>query len=104
MHKLIKYKKFKVRMVSVKRLDLDIATRKINKISMVPSRNFKTYPCIFYVIIKSLCRRSVHIININNIKVENVFVSDLKSNIQNFLILIYFACHIPQFKMLIVAF
>ena len=38
------------------------------------------------------------------IKVEKVFVVYLKSNIQNFLIRLYFACNIPQFEMLIMPF
>ena len=37
-------------------------------------------------------------------RLKKVFANDLKSNIQNILILLYFACHIPQFKMLIMPF
>ena len=37
-------------------------------------------------------------------KVENVFAIYFKTNIQNFFVLIYFASHTPQFKMLVFAF
>ena len=56
--KLEKYNKLIVKKIFV----LEIATRKINKIFMVPNRNVKTY---FSVIIKSLCRQSVHFTVIN---------------------------------------
>ena len=49
-------------MVSIKRLVLEIATRKINKIFVGPNINFKTS---FNVIIKSLCRQNVHFTVIN---------------------------------------
>ena len=54
--KLEKQNKLKERMVAVKRLVIEIATRKINEIFMVPNRNVKTY---FSVIIKSLCRQTL---------------------------------------------
>ena len=38
-----KFKKFKVRVVSAKRLVLEIAKRNIKKIFMVPNSNVKTY-------------------------------------------------------------
>ena len=37
-------------------------------------------------------------------KVENVFVINFKTNIQNFFVLVYFVCHMPQFKILVYAF
>ena len=60
--KLEKSKKSNERMVSVKRLVLEIATRKISKIYMLSNTNVKAY---FSVIIISLCRQSVHFTVIN---------------------------------------
>ena len=37
-------------------------------------------------------------------KVGNVFAIYVKTNIQNFFVLVYFVCHTPQFKMLVFAF
>ena len=48
------------------------------------------FRCIYYYLAKT--------------KVENVFAIYLKTNIQNFFVLLYFVCHTPQFKMLVFAF
>ena len=37
-------------------------------------------------------------------KVENVFATYFKTNIQKYFVLVYFVCHTPQFKMLVFAF
>ena len=83
-------------MFSVKVLVLEIAKREINKIFMVPQRNVKTYFNVFKVFTLLPLTNTVQIS-----RLKKVFAIYLKSNIQTFLILPYFARHVPQFNVLI---
>ena len=72
---------------------------------MLSKRNFETH---FGITLRSFYQRSVHFTAVNyyciNIKVCKVLSDLFKIKHTEFLILLYFACHIPQFKMLIMPF
>ena len=78
-----------------KNIYLEIATRKFNNIFMLSKRNLETH----FGIMLWLLTFTVRIL-----RYENFDAIYLKSNIYNFLILLHFACDIPQFKMLMMSF